>query len=634
MLEGYDKDWIYCTSENRFAEYANLNKGNYIFKVKASNHDGVWNTNYTSIPLEIQASFWQTLPAFLFYFFILFVLIFFVSSITKKRVQKKQAALLEKEYHEKIEKVNQAKIQFFINISHEIRTPLTLIMCSVEKLIGHFKINPEQEKEVGSIEKNISHMLNLTNELLEIQKIESGAYQINVRKDNIVEFLKDIIITFEPLADRQKIKLIFTSFESEIFIWYDANALVKALNNLISNAIKYTKSGGNIEVSVTRSKNNEFLDINVSDDGIGIEKENLTKIFNQFYHIAGNSESYEKGFGVGLPLTKNLIELHKGSISISSEPGIGSTFTISLPMQDNVYSKEEKVDRGFWNAGYTSVLSSLENNLSNETIHSLNDNEENLDPMKSTILYVDDNKELVENIRHYLSEKYNVIVASNGKIGIELANQFQPDVIISDIIMPIKDGFELCRDLKNDVNTSHIPVILLTARGDSESQFRGIEIGADHFFPKPFNINLLDLTIKNFIESREKLRQLFINNPYHNPNEITTNSRDAEFLEKLLTYVDEHIDEPDLNINSLAQTFAMSRSTFFRKIKAITGTTGKDFVDSIKLKKAAHLLISSDMNISEVAYTIGHSNPQYFSKWFKAFYKVSPSEYILQHKSN
>jgi signal transduction histidine kinase/ligand-binding sensor domain-containing protein/DNA-binding response OmpR family regulator len=634
MLEGYDKDWIYCTSENRFAEYANLDKGNYIFKVKASNHDGVWNTNFTSIPLEIQASFWQTLPAFLFYFFILFVLIFFVSSITKKRVQKKQAALLEKEYHEKIEKVNQAKIQFFINISHEIRTPLTLIMCSVEKLIGHFKINPEQEKEVGSIEKNISHMLNLTNELLEIQKIESGAYQINVRKDNIVEFLKDIIITFEPLADRQKIKLIFTSFESEIFIWYDANALVKALNNLISNAIKYTKSGGNIEVSVTRSNNNEFLDINVSDDGIGIEKENLTKIFNQFYHIAGNSESYEKGFGVGLPLTKNLIELHKGSISISSEPGIGSTFTISLPLQENVYSKEEKVDRGFWNSGYTSLLSSLENNISNETTHFLNDNEENLDPSKSTILYVDDNKELVDNIRHYLSEKYNVLVASNGQIGIELANQFQPDVIISDIIMPIKDGFELCRDLKNDVNTSHIPIILLTARGDSESQFRGIEIGADHFFPKPFNINLLDLTIKNFIESREKLRQLFINNPYHNPNEITTNSRDAEFLEKLLKYVDEHIDEPDLNINSLAQTFAMSRSTFFRKIKAITGTTGKDFVDSIKLKKAAHLLVSSDMNISEVAYTIGHSNPQYFSKWFKAFYKVSPSEYILQHKSN
>ena len=633
MLDGYDKDWIYCTSENRNAEYANLKKGNYIFKVKASNHDGVWNTNFTAIPLEIQASFWQTFPAFLLYSFILFILIFFVSSITKKRVQKKHAELLEKEYHEKIEKVNQAKIQFFINISHEIRTPLTLIMCSVEKLIEHFKINKEQEKEVGSIEKNISHMLNLTNELLEIQKIESGDYQINVRKDNIIEFLKNIIITFEPLADRQKIKLIFTGFEYDVIIWHDANLLIKAFNNLISNAIKYTKSGGTIEVSTTRSHNNEFLYINVSDDGIGIEKENVSKIFNQFYHVAGNSESYEKGFGVGLSLTKNLIELHKGTISISSEPGIGSTFTIGLPLQDNVYSNEEKADRGFWDTGYTSVLSSIENSISDETTPSLNNNEEIVDPSKFTILYVDDNKELVDKISQYLSEKYNVLVASNGKIGIEMAIQFQPDVIISDIIMPFKDGFELCRDLKNDVNTSHIPIILLTARGDSESQFRGIEIGADHFFPKPFNINLLDLSIKNLIESREKLRQLFINNTYHNPNEITTNSRDAEFLEKLLKYVDEHIDEPDLNINSLAQIFAMSRSTFFRKIKAITGTTGKDFVDSIRLKKAAHLLISSNMNISEVAYTVGHSNPQYFSKWFKAFYKVSPSEYILKHKN-
>ena len=392
MLDGYDKDWIYCTSENRNAEYANLEKGNYIFKVKASNHDGVWNTNFTAIPLEIQASFWQTLPAFLLYSFILFILIFFVSSITKKRVQKKHTEILEKEYHEKIEKVNQAKIQFFINISHEIRTPLTLIMCSVEKLIGYFKINKEQEKEVGSIEKNISHMLNLTNELLEIQKIENGDYQINVRKDNIIEFLKNIIITFEPLADRQKIKLIFTGFESDIIVWYDANVLVKAFNNLISNAIKYTKSGGSIEVSTTRSNNNEFLYINVSDDGIGIEKENISKIFNQFYHVAGNSESYEKGFGIGLSLTKNLIELHKGTISISSEPGIGSTFTISLPMQDNVYSNEEKVDRGFWNTGYTSVLSSIKNNISDEIIPSLNNNEENVDPSKSTILYVPTNR--------------------------------------------------------------------------------------------------------------------------------------------------------------------------------------------------------------------------------------------------
>ncbi len=632
MLEGYDKDWIYSSSESRIAEYANLPKGNYVFKVKASNQDGAWSSLHTSLAFEIQPSFWQTLPAILLYSVILLGIIFLVSSITKKRVQKKHADLLDKEYRDKIEKVNQAKIQFFINISHEIRTPLTLIMCSIERLIGHFKTNTEQEREVASIDKNVSHLLNLTNELLEIQKIESGNYQINVIKNDIIEFLKNIVTTFEPLADQKKIKLVFTTSQLELFIWHDANALVKAVNNLISNAIKYTKPGGSINVSINATKNKDFLEIDFIDNGIGIEKDNLEKIFDRFYRLEDYAGSNEKGFGVGLSLTKTLVEMHKGSISISSEPGKGSIFTISLPMRDDAYSIEDKAEKFFWNSGYTSVLSKRENNLTDKNIKIPNSDIEYLDPTKSTILYIDDNRELLDKISHYLSEKYNVLVAPNGKIGIEMAIQFQPDVIISDIIMPIMDGFELCQELKKNVSTSHIPIILLTAKGDSDSQFKGIEIGADHFFPKPFNINVLDFSIKNLIDSREKLRQLFINNPYHNTREVTTNSRDAEFLEKLLKYVDDHIDEPDLNINFLAQTFSMSRSTFFRKIKAITGTTGKDFVDSIRLKKAAHLLISSDMNISEVAYTIGHSNPQYFSKWFKSYYKVSPSEYILKHK--
>ena len=271
-----------------------------------------------------------------------------MSVITKRRVQKKQAEYLEKKYNETIQKVNQAKIQFFINISHEIRTPLTLIMCSIERLVENFKKNPQQEKEVKSIEINVSHMLNLTNELLEIQKIESGNYQINVRKNDIIDFLKNIVLAFDSLAERQNINLSFYSFQSEILIWFDANAIEKAFGNLISNAIKYTKRGGAIEVSINSSENNEFLDITVSDNGIGIEKVNFTKIFDRFYHLESNSESYEKGFGVGLSLSKNLIESHKGSISLSSEVGKGSIFTLRLPMNDEVYSSEDKAENLFW----------------------------------------------------------------------------------------------------------------------------------------------------------------------------------------------------------------------------------------------------------------------------------------------
>jgi DNA-binding response OmpR family regulator/nitrogen-specific signal transduction histidine kinase len=549
-------------------------------------------------------------------------------------VQKKHKAILEKQYQDQIDKIKEAKIQFFINISHEIRTPLTIIVCSIERLIRNLTLNTEQEKDAISVEKNVNQMLSLTNELLEIQKMEIGNYQINVRNNDIVEFIKNLVFAIEPLANRQKIKLTFSSFKPSYFIWHDSNALEKAVINLISNAIKYTKTGGKVIVSINPSINNEYLEISVIDNGIGIKKENLSKIFDRFYHLSVNTDSYENGFGIGLSLTKNLIELHKGLISVKSEPEKGSDFTISLPMNEDTYSSEEKADKVIWKSDNLTTLRSINKGaIPFQEIDLLNKKIDELDAEKTTVLYIDDNIELLKIISNYLLETYNVVVAPNGKIGIEMANQYQPDIIISDIIMPEVDGFELCRNLKNNLNTSHIPIILLTARGDSESQFKGLEIGADYYFPKPFNINLLGLTIKNLIDSREKLRELFKNNTYKNPQDITTNSRDAEFLEKLIKYVDEHIGETELNINYLAQNLAMSRSTFFRKIKAITGTTGKEFVDSIRLKKAAELLIHSEMNISEVAYTIGHSNPQYFSKWFKAYYKVSPSEYILNNKS-
>jgi signal transduction histidine kinase/ligand-binding sensor domain-containing protein/DNA-binding response OmpR family regulator len=635
MLEGFDKDWIYTASDIRMAEYVNLPKGNYIFKVKASNEDGVWNTAYTSMPLEIRPSFWGTIYALLLYMLILAGLVILVASITKKRVQNKNKVLLDRQYREQIEKVNESKLQFFINISHEIRTPLTLIICSVERLIVNLKLNKEQEKEAVSIEKNVNQMLSLTNELLEIQKIEIGKYQLSVRKNDIVIFLRNMIVAFESLAVKQNIKLSLKNFNPEFFIWYDANVLAKVFNNLISNAIKYTKNGGTVEVIINPSKSNEFIEISVIDNGVGIEKENLLKIFDRFYHKGGNKDSYEKGFGIGLSLAKSLIEVHKGLISVTSKPGIGSTFIISLPLNDDAYLNEEKADNVMLKADFTTVSESIQSqNIPNEPILIVNKQIDELDPTKVIILYVDDNLELLENIRNYLSDTYNVIIAPNGKVGVELANQYQPDVIISDIVMPLMDGFELCNVLKTDLNTSHIPIILLTARADSGSQLKGIETGADSFIPKPFNIKLLSLTIKNLIESREKLRQLFINNQFPNPREITTNSKDAEFLEKLIKHVEDHIGDSELNVNNLAQTLAMSRSTFFRKIKAITGNTGKEFVDTIRLKKAAQLLLNSGMNISEVAYTIGHSNPQYFSKCFKAYFKMSPSEYILQHKNS
>jgi YesN/AraC family two-component response regulator len=318
---------------------------------------------------------------------------------------------------------------------------------------------------------------------------------------------------------------------------------------------------------------------------------------------------------------------------VNSEINKGTCFTVCLSTSETLYSSDDKADKVIWKTDYSSVIEELKK----QKLKDLKTEEpsyeiETIDSDKATILFVDDNEELCENVTDYLSENYNVIVAPNGKIGYEMAKQNQPDVILSDIVMPEMDGFELCNKLKNDVVTSHIPVILLTARGDSDSQFKGLEIGADYFIPKPFDIKLLNLRIKNLIDSRDKLKKRFLSNQYSDAREITTNNKDTQFMNKLLEYVNEYMAEPDLNINFIADKMAMSRSTFFRKMKAITGTTGKDFIDLVRLKKAAQLLTESDLNISEIAYDIGHSNPQYFSKWFKGYYKMSPSEYSLKHR--
>ena len=633
ILEGFDENWLTASATIYAADYKNLPIGNYTFKIKVSNEDGTWDSDYTSLTIEIKPSFWLTFPAFCLYIIVLYFLIILISSITKKRLEKKNKEKLEKQYHEQMEKINESKLDFFINISHEIRTPLTLILCSIEKLISNFKLNPKQEKEALTIDKNVNNLLELTNELLAIHKMETGNYQLKVQKNDMISFLKNIKIIFKSLAKSKEIKISIDAYEPELFIWFDKNALGKIMYNLVSNAIKHTNKGGKIVIKAFPSADEGFLTIEVIDNGSGIDPNYMSKIFNRFYHHGGNMDRYVNGFGIGLSLTKSMIELHKGTISVSSELHKGTVFTLKLPMDENTYSNEEKSDRAIWNNTMTSLFTSNDSEESNTLItNELPIENIEFDTEKPTILYVDDNVELLENMSNYFSETYNIYTAENGKIGVEMANKLQPDLIISDIVMPEMNGLELCVTIKNDINTSHIPVILLTAQGDMDSQFKGVQSGADYFVPKPFNIKLFNLTIKNLIASRNKLKNLFATNKYLDAGDLTTNNKDREFVDKLLKYVNDHIEEDNLNIINIADEFSMSRSTFFRKVKVITGTTGKEFIDSVRLKKAITLLLESDLNISEIAYAIGHSNPQYFSKWFKSHCKMSPSDYILKHK--
>jgi signal transduction histidine kinase/ligand-binding sensor domain-containing protein/DNA-binding response OmpR family regulator len=634
VLKGFDETWLTASPNTHEVNYKNLPPGSYTFKIKVSNEDGRWESKYTSLLIEIKPLFWLTFPAFCFYFILLYFLIKLISSITKKRLDKKNKDQLEKQYQQQMERINKSKLEFFINISHEIRTPLTLILCSIEKLISNFKLNPKQEKEALTIDKHVNNLLELTNELLAIHKMETGNYQLKVQKNDVISFLKNIKVIFKSLAKSKEIKISIDSLEPELFIWFDKNALGKIMYNLVSNAIKHTNNGGSIIIKAFPSADEGFLIIDVIDNGSGIDPNYISKIFNRFYHHGGNMDRYVNGFGIGLSLTKSMIELHKGTISVRSEMNIGTTFTLHLPFDENAYSDDEKSDRFLWDNDTPKALSIADNNQENEVVNNelVIKNADFIDE-KPTILFVDDNKDLIENMAEYFMDNYNIYTAYNGQIGLEMANKLQPDLIISDLVMPVMNGIELCEALKSDIKTSHIPIILLTAQGDMNTQFEGVKSGADYFVPKPFNIKILNLTIKNIIDSRNKFKNLFLSNKYDDAGDLTTNSKDKEFIEKLLKYVNDNIEEDNLNIINIADEFSMSRSTFFRKVKIITGTTGKEFIDSVRLKRATKLLLESDLNISEIAYAVGHSNPQYFSKWFKSHYKMSPSEYILKYKN-
>ncbi|MGL5318356.1 MAG: two-component regulator propeller domain-containing protein [Bacteroidales bacterium] len=632
MLEGYDKEWNYTSGENRLAEYVNLKRGTYKFKIKAANEDQTWREDAVEIDVEIAPSFWVTPIAFLLYLTIVFLIAYIIVMITKSLVKRKQAELYKVQYLKDRNQLSQSKLQFFINISHEMRTSLTLMTCSLEKLISHVKITEEQDKEVLLINSNINRILRLINELIEVRKIETGNYQLNVRKENPASLINNIASAFRPLAEKNNQVITLNLPEKQIIGWIDSNAVEKVFSNLVSNAIKYTPHGGKITITMTLEEPDEVLKISVVDNGIGINKSELTKIFDQFYNSQGNKDAYEKGFGIGLYYTKTLIELHKGSIDVDSEPGKGTCFTITLPVREDSYSKEEKIDKYFKDTNLDLIFENMGQTAGEEEKDDSLIYYDSSDSNKLTILLVDDNKDIRTNFGEYLSETYNVLLASNGKQGYERAAKYQPEIILSDVVMPEMDGIELCRTLKNDINTSHIPLVLLTAKGDDDTHLMGIESGADYFLPKPFNIKLLDLIIENLIKSRESVKSAFLSNEQLDVRELIDNSKDELFVNTIIDYIHEHISDSELKINNIADVMNMSRSTFFRKIKAVTGITGKELIDSIRLKKAIQMLVETDLNISEIAYEIGYSNPLYFSKWFKSHCNVSPSEYIKQNR--
>ena len=603
-LEGYDKDWISTDASMRTASYSNLPSGNYELKVYAANSDGVWCDAPATLRIEVLPPWWFTWWAIMFYVAIACLLLWFIYKYIVSQLEFRRN-----------EEIHQAKLQFFTEVSHEFRTPLTLIVDPLEKLMTENPDKNTRKEYYTLMQRNARQLLLLINQLLDFRKLESGHLTLNLQEQDIVAFVRTTAATFETLAARQQIHLSIDSAVSQLNVLFDADKLTMILNNLLSNAFKFTPEQGEIKVRIeTENTDNSGVLIKVSDTGAGIAADEKEKIFHIFYQSPGSGKQ-SVGSGVGLALTKELVQLHGGKVTVESETGKGSCFTVFLPA-----AKKVGMD-------VLSPLSEIVNTVTDTAIVDLVKPERNGKELPM-LLIVDDNADIRNYIESGLKKKYAVIMASDGAKGFQQAVELLPDIIISDIMMPGTDGIELCKMLKTDERTSHIPVILLTARQSDESKVEGYETGADAYITKPFSSKVLASCIANLLEQRLRLRQLFSKGLPNELRRIAVNKTDEAFLNKVVAMIHENIEKPDFDSDMLASLLNLSRWQLAKKIKALTDTTIIDFITTVRMNKAMEYLVNNSYSISEIAYKVGYSLPTNFTRAFSKQFGVTPSAYL------
>jgi signal transduction histidine kinase/DNA-binding response OmpR family regulator/ligand-binding sensor domain-containing protein len=626
MLDGFDMDWI-RSYEGNHATYTKLRPGTYTFKVKAKTVNNSW-TEEADLTIVVSPPFWLSWWFIglwsLTIVFLVFLYIRYRLSSLKRQTEKLEE--LVKMRTEELEQANAMKIRFFTNISHEIRTPLTLILAPVEHLLNSKGIASSVQKKLALIYRNAQRLHDLINQLLQFRKIETGHLEFKPSFGDPIQFIENLTAPFFDLATREGRKFILDIQAEKIETWFDEDKLDKILTNLLSNAIKYTPRDGRIILKVSTEfdnlKKNPILRLDVSDTGIGIDHNKLERIFDRFYEVEDANLKTE-GTGIGLALTKALVELHKGTISVTSKVGEGSCFSVSLPLGGSSFQEFRKAEDRDGINGYPDKedeYAGVKGAVSAEI--------QRTEKEKATILIVEDNKDLCSFIQDLLQDDYDVQVAFNGKEGLEvLTENHQIDLVISDIMMPLMDGLTFCRKIKNSVDTSHIPVLLLTAKHGEESEIEGLKSGADDYIYKPFKEAILKIKIKNVLAFRENLRLNYMNQLKVEPSSITTTSRDKDFIEKAIRVVEASMSDPEFDIKTFASHMAVSPSTMLRKMKAITGESSDKFIRTLRLKRAAQLLQSSQLSVTEICYEVGFSSQKHFSATFKKQFEQSPSDY-------
>lgn len=612
-LEGFDEEWIYMNSPRRSAIYSGLPAGKYTLLVKAANSDGVWS-DPIKMNIRILPPWWASGWAYIVYALLLLFVSFLINRIILVRKNLKYSIELEKIKAEKAEEISRIRSTFFTSISHELRTPITLIIDPLRKLKNGEDTNAAKTYEL--MYRNASRLLNLINQLLDFRKVESAGQTLQPVRQDIVAFVRNAMAMFEFTADKRNITLKLESEEERRMLVFDGNVLDKILTNLISNALKYSPNNTQITVRLSE-QNNQWFAIQVIDQGMGIVPEMKDKIFDLFFRVENNKNI---GSGIGLALTKELVQLHEGYITVDSEQDKGSCFTVFLPVSLQPTSADyERAP----NVIPKEIVPDVDN--ADSVDEPIEEGTGNVD--KPLLLVVEDNNDIRSYIRDSLSDDYNVTTASNGKSGLEKALETIPNLIVSDVMMPEMSGIELTEQLKTDERTSHIPVILLTARQSDEARIEGYETGADAYISKPFNSELLKIRIKNLINSRKKLRSLFSDATQAELKKISVNPTDEKFINRAVGIVNQYISDSNFTPDIFAQEMAVSRAQLFRKIKAMTNQTVQEFITTIRLNRAAELLLTSDLQIGEIAIDCGFSNASNFRRSFQKKFGVIPSDY-------
>lgn len=609
-LEGFDKAWNDVGNQQK-ATYTNIPPGNYTFSVIASNDDGVWNLEGRSLSITIHPPFWQTKWAYLFYLLAFLSTLAYIIYMIRKRGERKHQARMRQMQIENEKEIYNAKINFFTLIAHEIRTPVSLIIGPLEKMVRHKEELPEKvQKDLRVIDRNSQRLLSLVNQLLDFRKAEQGAFIIHFSRHNMYELLQNIYVRFVPLTEQKGFGFRMEMEDEAILATVDGEAVTKIVSNLLTNACKYATQ----QIVLSCKTEQGYVCISVTDDGQGISEEEKEHIFRPFYQVAQNNKP---GTGIGLSLVKTLTDAHKGYIEVDSKPDQYTTFTIFLPLE------------------HPDIV--LTENTPGEPVHPVVVGETPKEEVKAnepdslhipTLLIVEDNAEMRQFLYESFESVYSVVIAENGKEGLEQLKRQSIDLIISDVMMPVMDGIAFAKELKNNLQYSHIPLVLLTAKTDNVSKIDGFKSGADLYVEKPFSPQVLHAQIANLLESRKSLRKKFSEMPFVPVHSMAGNQADSRFLTRLNDVIEQNLSTMDFSIDQLAEQLGISRSSLFVKIKTLAGMTPNELLQVVRLKKAAELLATRKYRVNEICYMVGFNNHSYFTKCFQKQFGKTPKEIL------